>query len=167
MFYTPQQEHKWLDQLVGEWTFEHECQMPDGSESVTRGTMTCRSLGGMWLISESCGESPGGGAWSSLMTLGFDPAQSQYVGTFVGSMMANIWPYRGVLDATGKRLPLDSEGPKFDGNGIGRYRDTIEIIDTDNWLFFSELHTDDGKWVRFLSGKNSRSKSLGVSTPDE
>lgn len=157
MFAIPQQEHKWLDQLVGQWKFEHDCLMPDGSKSSTHGAMTCRSLGGMWLICESSGESPDGGAWSSIMTLGFDPAQSQYVGTFVGSMMANIWPYRGVLDATGKRLPLESEGPKFDGTGIGKYCDTIEIIDADTWLFISEFQSDDGSWVQFLSGKHTRS----------
>ena len=157
MFAIPQQEHRWLDQLVGQWKFEHDCQMPDGSKSSTHGAMTCRSLGGMWLICESSGESPDGGVWSSIMTLGYDPVQSKYVGTFVGSMMANIWPYCGVLDATGHRLPLDSQGPKLDGTGIGMYRDTIEIIDTDNWLFISEFQSDDGNWMRFLSGKHTRS----------
>ena len=53
MFAKPQSEHQWLDQLVGEWTFEHECQMPDGSTSNAPGKMTCRSLGGLWLICES------------------------------------------------------------------------------------------------------------------
>ncbi len=157
MFATPQQEHHWLDQLVGQWNFEYDCQMPDGSKSSTLGVMTCRSLGGMWLICESSATSPDCGAWSSIMTLGFDPAQNQYVGTFVGSMMANIWPYSGVLDATGKRLPLDSEGPKFDGNGTGKYRDTIEILNADTWMFFSEFQSDDGNWVRFMSGKQTRS----------
>jgi len=156
MFAVPQQEHQWLDQLVGLWRLEHDCQMPDGNRSTTHGTMTCRSLGGMWLICESSGSSPKGGAWSSIMTLGFDPAQNQYVGTFVGSMMANIWPYRGIVDASGRRLPLESEGPKFDGSGIGRYRDTIEIVDADTWLFTSEFQSDDGKWQQFLSGKHTR-----------
>lgn len=156
MFAKPQPEHQWLDQLVGQWKFEHDCQMPDGSKSTTHGKMSCRSLGGMWLICESSGESPDGSAWSSIMTLGFDPAQNQYVGTFVGSMMPNLWPYLGVLDATGKRLPLNSKGPKFDGNGTCAYRDTIEIIDQDSWLFISELQADDGAWAQFMSGKHTR-----------
>ena len=157
MFASPQQEHKWLEQLVGQWRFAHDCQMPDGSTSTTHGAMSCRSLGGMWLICESSGESPDGAAWSSIMTLGFDPAQHQYVGTFVGSMMANIWPYHGVLDATGRRLPLYSKGPKFDGSGVGTYRDTIEILDFNSWMFLSEFQTDDGKWLQFMSGKHTRS----------
>lgn len=90
------------------------------------------------------------------MTLGFDPAQNQYVGTFVGSMMANIWPYHGFSMVIGKRLPLNSEGPAFDGNGTCKYRDTIVIIDADSWLFTSEFQADDGKWLQFLSAEHTR-----------
>lgn len=155
MFARPQREHQWLEQFVGKWNFEHDCKMPDGSRSTADGVMTCRSLGGLWLICESIGDSPDG-AWSSIMTLGFDPVQNQYVGTFVGSMMANIWPYHGVLDATKNRLPLNSEGPRFDGNGIGKYRDTIELIDSETWLFRSELESDDGTWQQFMIATNTR-----------
>jgi len=158
MFAKPRAEHHWLDQLIGERDFEHRCQMPDGNASTTPGRMTCRSLGGLWLIGESSGESDEGDHWSSLMTLGFDPGQKQYVGTFIGSMMTQIWPYRGSLDASGKRLPLWSEGPKFDGSGIGEYRDTIEIIDSDTWHFSSELLADDGQWVKFLDGRHVRAR---------
>ncbi len=159
MFAKPQSEHQWLHQLIGDWDFQHHCQMPDGTVSETPGKMSCRSLGGMWLLCESNGIADDGAPWSSLMTLGFDPAQDRYVGTFIGSMMANIWHYRGVVDATGKRLPLDSEGPKFDGSGTGRYRDTIEIVDADSWLFTSEMLTDDGQWVKFLDGKHVRARN--------
>ena len=156
MFAEPQSEHRWLAQLVGKWAFEHACEMPDGQTSSTRGEMHCRMLGGLWLICESAGESAEGGAWTSIMTLGFDPAQGCYVGTFVGSMMANIWSYRGGLDASGKRLPLDTQGPTFDGTGTCRYRDTIEIEHGDQWLFTSEMQNGDGQWVKFLDAKHVR-----------
>lgn len=156
MFAKPQQEHQWLDQLLGQWKFDHDCHMPDGSQSTAQGTMTCRSLGGMWLIAESSGNSAEGGAWSAIMTLGFDPAQNQYIGTFVGSMMTHMWPYHGLLDSSGKRLPLNTEGPKFDGSGIGKYRDTIEIVDANTWLLISELQSPDGQWQQFMTGKHMR-----------
>ena len=155
MFAKPQAEHEWLTQLVGKWNFEHKCEMPDGNQSAACGTMSCRSLGGIWLICESSGDSPDG-PWSTVMTLGFDPAKEQYVGTFIGSMMANIWPYQGVADSNGLRLPLYSEGPKFDGSGIGQYRDTIEIVDRDTWLFTSELQLDDGTWKQFMVARHTR-----------
>jgi len=128
MFAKSQKEHYWLDQLVGEWNVLNDCTMPDGSSSATKGTMICRSLGGMWLICESVGESAEGISWSSIMTLGYDPKKGCYVGTFIGSMMANIWHYDGTLDPTEKRLLLETEGPAFSGVGTCKYRDKIEII---------------------------------------
>ncbi|WP_040766222.1 DUF1579 domain-containing protein [Novipirellula maiorica] len=156
MFAKPQTEHQWLDQLIGNWSLQHECKMPDGSTSTATGKIECRSLGGMWLIAESSGESNEGDAWSSIMTLGFDLAQQRYVGTFVGSMMSNIWQYHGILEKDGNRLPLDTEGPKFDGSGMCPYRDTIEIVDTDCWLMNSAMQTEDGKWVTFMHGTHKR-----------
>lgn len=156
MFAKPQSEHKWLEQLVGEWNFETVCQTPDGNSSTTAGRMICRSLGGMWVICESTAESPEGGQYLTVMTVGFDIARNRYVGTFIGSMMANIWPYEGVMDPGGKRLPLNSEGPSFDGNGNCQYRDIIEILDADSWLFTSELQDQEGNWVRFMNGRHTR-----------
>ncbi len=156
MFAKPQSEHQWLEQLIGTWDIQHCCTMPDGTQSKTTGSMVCRSLGGMWLIAESSGEAADAGPWANLMTIGFDIEKKQFVGTFIGSMMSNIWPYHGVLDETGRRLPLYSEGPKFDGSGIGQYRDTIDIIDPDNWLFGSEILSDDGQWVKFMEGSHHR-----------
>ncbi|MCM2372725.1 DUF1579 domain-containing protein [Aporhodopirellula aestuarii] len=156
MFAKPQAEHQWLEQLVGEWSFEHDCQTPDGESMKSSGKMTCRMLGGLWVICESSGGSSADDKWSSIMTLGYDAAKKLYVGTFVGSMMDNIWPYQGVLDESGKRLPLDSEGPKFDGSGTGKFRDTIEIVDENNWRMISELQNDDGEWTKFMHGHHTR-----------
>lgn len=156
MFAKPQAQHHWLDPLVGNWSFEHDCKMPDGSTNKTSGKMVGRSLGGLWLICESSGGNDASDRWTSIMTVGFDPAKDHYVGTFVGSMMSNIWHYEGRVDASGKRLPLKSEGPKFDGSGMCPYRDTIEMVDENTWLLISELQTDDGNWIKFMTGTHTR-----------
>jgi hypothetical protein len=156
MFAKPQAQHQWLDQLLGDWNIQHHCQMPDGTKSKTHGSMTCRSLGGMWLICESEGGSPDGEAWSSIMTVGFDASLGRFVGTFVASMISNIWHYQGDLDDSQSRLPLECEGPKFDGVGTCPYRDTIEIVDANRWLFTSEFQTEQGQWVKFLDGMHAR-----------
>ena len=157
MFAQPQKEHHWLSRLVGDWEFEHDCKMPDGTDAKSGGKMVCRMLGELWVICESIGVAPDGNNWSTIMTVGFDPSKNAYVGTFIGSMMANIWHYHGVMDADGVTLPLESEGPKFDGSGIGKYRDTIKIIDENTWLFTSDYQSDDGKWIPFMSGTHRRS----------
>ncbi len=157
MFAKPQAEHQWLEQFLGEWDYVNECQMGDGKTTQTRGTASCRSLGGVWLIFESAWSSAEHGTHSTIITLGYDPAQKKYLGTFVGSMMASLWHYVGELQ-DGKRLPLLSEGPKFDGSGRGNYRDTFEPIDQDTWLFSSELQGDDGQWVKFMSSTHTRKR---------
>lgn len=56
----PQKEHQWLQQLVGEWTYESECSMEPGKppEKCT-GSESVRSLGGLWVLCEGRGEMPG------------------------------------------------------------------------------------------------------------
>jgi hypothetical protein len=90
------------------------------------------------------------------MTLGFDPKQQRYIGTFIASMMTHLWPYTGVLDASGRKLPLDSEGPKFDGSGMTKYRDTIEVVDHDHWTFSGDVLADDGSWQSIMTSHNRR-----------
>ncbi len=57
-----------------------------------------RSLGGLWVLCEGRCEMPGGGAGTTVMTLGFDPARGLFVGTFIASMMTHLWLYEGGLD---------------------------------------------------------------------
>lgn len=157
MFEQAQMQHAWLERLVGEWKVESECRMgPDKPPQITTARITCRMVGKLWLLLETVGDPSPDGDWSTIMTLGFDARQQCYVGTFIGSMMTHLWQYRGVLDAAGKVLPLDSEGPKFDGSGTTRYRDTVEIVDSDCWLFYGDVLSDDGSWNRLMSSTNRR-----------
>jgi hypothetical protein len=156
MFAQPREEHGWLEQLVGNWTFEHQCQMPDGSSTSTSGKMNCRFLGKLWLICESSGQSASDDQWSSIMSLGFDSNKQRFVGTFLGSMMDFLWIYEGSLDAARKRLSLESDGPAFDGSGTCKYCDSIEIISPDEWLFESAMKTPEGTWVKFMTGRHIR-----------
>lgn len=158
MFEKPQSEHNWLSQLVGGWVSQSECQMgPDAPPEKSTGRLSCRMLGGLWLIAEGTADSPEGEPMTSIITLGYDPVKKKYIGNFIASMMTHLWPYSGVLDDSGKRLPLDSEGPRFDGvEGMAKYRDTIEIIDNDHWKFYGELQVEDGSWVRIMTSENRR-----------
>ncbi|QDU90733.1 hypothetical protein Pla175_41440 [Pirellulimonas nuda] len=158
MFAKPQQEHAWLDRLVGEWTTSASCQMPDGSSHRSEGRLTCRSLGGLWLIADGAGEDPESGAWSTQMTLGYDPVVGKYVGTFVGSMMTHMFVYSGAVDASGAKLVLDTQGPGFDGVCVATYQDVVEFVGDDHWLLWSQMRGDDGQWNRFMEGHHRRIK---------
>lgn len=157
MFAKPEKEHAFLDGLLGEWEFTHHCSMgPEAPPQITRGTVSARSLGGLWALLECQGSHPEGGAWTSLFTLGYDPARKRYLGTFVASMMTHLWIYDGAVDETGKRLVLDCEGPSMAGPGLAKYQDIFEIVGPDHWVLRSRLFGTDGQWFEFMEGHHHR-----------
>ena len=156
----PQKEHQWLQKLVGEWTFESDCSMGPGKPSEKfKGTESVRSLGGLWILAEGQGEMPGGGAMTTMMTLGYDPQKKRYVGTFVASMMTHLWVYDGALDAAERVLTLDTEGPDMAADGkMAKYKDVIEWKSDDHRVMTSHMLGDDGKWRGFMTANYRRVK---------
>lgn len=154
----PTPEHEWLQRLVGEWSFESECNMgPDQPPMKSSGRESVRSLGGLWTLGEGVSEMPSGGEWRSIMTLGYDPQSKRFVGTFVGSVMTHLWPYNGTLDAARRVLTLDSEGPSFADDGtMAKYQDIIEFVSNDHRTLSSQYLGPDGKWVPFMKAHYRR-----------
>lgn len=150
----PQPEHRWLEQLLGEWSVTSDME-PDsgGIEWVER----VRSLHGLWVVAEGSGEMPGGGAATTLMTLGYDPRRQCYVGTWVGSMMTHLWVYEGNLDDSGKVLTLDCEGLDFETEGrMTRYQDIITIKSPDHRLLTARMLAADGSWKQIMQADYRR-----------
>lgn len=157
MLNTPGPEHDWLTCLIGSWTYHGNCMMgPDMPSETFTGRETVRSLGGLWTIAEGEGEMPGGGMAHTIQTLGYDPKSGRYVGSWVGSMMAHLWCYEG--DRDGSTLTLESDGPRFDGNGTARYRDTIEIRSNDHRTLTSHVLDDQGNWMQIMSAEYHRTQ---------
>jgi hypothetical protein len=157
----PQKEHQWLQKLVGEWAYETEAAMGPGQPpSKARGVERVRSLGGVWFVAEGEGEMPGGGPVTTLMTLGYDPQQKRYVGTWVGSMMTQLWLCDGSLDAAGKVLTLNSEGPDFSAEGkkMTKYKDVIEFKSDDHRTLTATMLGGDGKWQHLMTAHYRRKK---------
>ncbi len=156
----PQKEHKWLQRLVGEWTMEGECDMGPGQPvSKTTGTESGRSIGGLWVVAEGKGEMTDGNTGTMIMTLGFDPEKKRFTGTWIGSMMTNLWIYDGELDATGRVLTLNAEGPDMATEGkTAKYRDVIEFKSDDHRVLTSHMLGGDGEWVQFLKADYRRKR---------
>lgn len=160
----PQKQHLWLEQLVGDWTYEGECATgPDAPAQTFKGTESVRSIGGLWVLCEGRGEMPGGEMATTLMTLGFEPRTGRYVGSWVGSMMTHLWVYDGSLDSAQKVLTLAAEGPSFTADGnidpsgkMARYRDVIEMESPDQRSLTSWLQGDDGEWTRLMKANYRR-----------
>ena len=88
-------------------------------------TERVRSLHGLCVVAE--GEMPGGGAATSIMTLGYDRRCHRYVGTWVGSMMTHLWDYEAKLAG---------------------YQDIITIQDDDHRTLTARVQTADGRGSR-------------------
>ena len=157
----PQKEHQWLQKLVGEWTYETAASMAPGKppEKAT-GSESVRKLGELWVLCEGRGEMPGGFKATTLMTLGYDPQKKRFVGSWVGSMMTWLWIYDESLDATGKVLTLESEGPDMSGveGKLGKYRDVIEWKSDDHRVLTAKVLGDNGEWNTFMTSQYRRRK---------
>lgn len=156
----PQSEHQWLQQLVGEWTYEGEASMgPDKPPEKFKGSESVRSIGGLWVQCEGRTNMPDGSPATTLMTLGYDVLKKRYVGTWIGSMMAYLWIYDGSMDAARKVLTLSAEGPSFASEGkLAKYKDVIEIVSGDHRMLTSHSLGDDGQWRQFMTAHYRRSK---------
>jgi Protein of unknown function (DUF1579) len=153
----PQVQHQWLDKFIGTWASETEYSMePNGEPSKSTGTEVVRSIGGLWIVAEGESEMPDGGAGKTMMTLGFDSLLDRFVGTFVGSMMTNLWLYNGSLDPDRKVLTLDTEGPNFTQTAMAKYQDIIEFVSNDRRVMKSQILMDDGTWNHFMTAHYRR-----------
>jgi Protein of unknown function (DUF1579) len=140
----PTEAHKWLHQLEGEWTATMSAGLQEGS-------MSCKMLGGFWLINNFSADMGGGQMMNAIQTIGYDEAKKKYVGSWVDSMMNHFWIYEGTVDETGKKIMLEADGPNLlGGEGTMRYRDSYEIKSPDQILQTSEYH-DGEKWVTFMT----------------
>ena len=153
----PQAEHQWLEQLVGEWEWEMEAPAgPDQPAMKHTGTDSVRSLT-LWVQCHGTHAMPDGGEAKTVMTLGYDTAKKKFVGTFIGSMMTNLWVYEGDLDAAGKVLTLAADGPSMiDPTQTTKYLDKIEMVSADHRILTSQALTPDGQWVQFMTAHYRR-----------
>ncbi|MBB3314548.1 hypothetical protein FHT77_000390 [Rhizobium sp. BK181] len=140
------EEHEFLEDLVGVW----EVTAPEmtGQEPWTE---IVRSLHGIWFVAEGAGQMPGGGAATTVLTLGYSAEKGKYVGTWIGTMMDHIWVYEGEVSDDGKILNLYTTGPDFtDANKLADYREQIIFHDRDHRTFNSAARQPDGSWKQFM-----------------
>jgi hypothetical protein len=152
----PAPEHEWLKQLLGEWTFESQASMgPDQPPANFKGTESVTAYGDFWVVLDGIGEMPPNETGEVChghmrMTLGYDPAQKKYVGTWVGTMMPHLWVYDCSMDDAKKVLTLAAQGPSMSGEGVANYTDVIEIINKDLRTLTSSMQNPDGTWMQFM-----------------
>lgn len=151
--------HEWLNQLAGEWVTESELVMEVGKPPVkAKGTESARSLGGLWILSESTVEFLGN-KMIAVTTFGYDREKKRYVGTFIASMSDYLWKYDGTLDKNGTTLVFEAEGPNPMKPGkLFKFRDEYEIKGKDHKVLRGSIQMEDGKWMTFATTHYRRKK---------
>jgi hypothetical protein len=155
----PTQEHRWLQKFIGEWTSKSKATMrPDQPPMQCNGTLTSRQIGGFWVLNEMKGDMAGD-PMVGIQTIGYDEDKKQYVGTWVDSMTSFMWKYEGSVDASGRVLTLQADGPNFMGDGkLTKFQDIYEVKSKDEIITTSRVLGDDGNWFTFMSGTFKRVK---------
>jgi len=154
VFTDPTEHHHWLKRMLGDWTFTHTCDTPDGPTH-SSGTERVESFGDLWIIATGQGDIADAGLVRMRLALGYDPMKDKYIGTWIGSPMAQMFIYEG--SRTDDTLTLDTEGPSMDDPiNIARYQDVYEIIDDNTRTIRSRTLGDDGNWIEFMRGEYTR-----------
>lgn len=147
----PTPEHAWLQQLIGEWTYEMEAPgEPGAPPQKFTGTESIRGIGELWIQGEGRGTTPDDKPAIAFLTIGYNAAKKRYVGTWFGSMMDFLWVYDGSRD--GNVLTLETTGPSFDVDGaMANYREVIELKAPSERTFTSFVQGDDGGWKQLMA----------------
>lgn len=150
-------EHEWLKQLAGDWAVDGEAEMgPDAGKVAMRWVEKARSFGDYFVVSDVAADF-NGMRWDARMTVGWDPAQKVFVGTWMDTTSHHLWQYRGSLDATRTKLTLEAKGPSMmDPTQTANYRDVTEILGPDRKRLTSWIQTPDGQWVSFMTATATR-----------
>ncbi|HZJ71526.1 MAG TPA: DUF1579 domain-containing protein [Planctomycetota bacterium] len=153
----PTEQHAWLQQLVGEWSFTCKATMQEQAFEMT-GTESVRPVGGLWIVAEGR-STVAGQPLQSVMSLGYQPEAQAFVGTWFDSSQSHLWSYKGALDDGRRTLTLDTEGPSFDTPGqTSRYRDAIELTDKNHKVLTSSVQQPDGSWRTFMRAEYVRAR---------
>jgi len=156
----PRPQHKWLQRLVGDWTYETECPSEPGKPPHKfTGTESVRAVGDLWVIGQGTCPMPDGSTAQTLIALGFDPVKNRFVGTWLASMMTHLWVYDGELDAARNVLTLHAQGPSCLAEGkMTAYKDVIELRSDDHRVLTSHCQGEDGQWQQFMEAHYRRVK---------
>ena len=153
------EEHAWLLQLVGEWEATWDSEPgTTGSGETWKSLESIKAIGDLWIVAEGSTGSPST-SFSSMLTIGYDPAEKAFVGSWVDSLQTRMWTYRGTLDEEKQTLTLATEGPSLtDPTKTSRYEDRLEVLDADHKRITSVGMDDSGEWVQYMQVNYTRRK---------
>jgi hypothetical protein len=130
----------WLDQMVGDWTYEANGSPGDPEHRRTGIEVVIRREA--WLVIEGP---------DYRFQIALDAKTGKATGDFVHWAHPTLWVYEGEIEADGC-LHLKSRGPSFDvEGGMADYDDVFEVLSKDERRLTSRVLGPDGQWRDFMT----------------
>jgi Protein of unknown function (DUF1579) len=138
--------HKLLQKDVGTWDATIKIWPQEGAEPMeSKGTEKNELLpGGMWLITRFEGEVIGM-PFTGVGTVGYDPVEKKYVGTWVDSISPHLTTLKGDYDEAKKTFTAVAEGRDFQTGEITKSKHISKYTDENTRSFEIHAKEKDGK----------------------
>lgn len=139
-------EHKLLHKDVGTWDATMNIYPMEGAEPIeSKGTETNELLeGGMWLVSRFKGDIFGM-PFSGIGTVGYDPIDKKYVGTWIDSISPHLTTIKGEYDAAAKTMNMVAEGRDFQTGQVTQSKHITRYVDDNTRTFEIHAKEEGGK----------------------
>jgi Protein of unknown function (DUF1579) len=148
----------WVQQLVGEWTYEFKtADDSDHPGATASGTESVRSVGDHFVIMDNAGAAGDGTTSRSVTLIGYEALRDRFSGAVAGTAVPSLFVYDGDLIEGGQALVLETEGPAMtEGRETDRYRDVFYIVDSNHRSTAAEVLGPDGEWREFMRTEFTR-----------
>ena len=153
-----QPEHKILERLAGEWTFEKQYTPADGSkpQNLGTGTVSAELIGGFFVDCRWSGKVYGGD-YKASQSLGYDIKQKKYTGSWIDSTMSYRWELSGVVDEKSQELTITTSGPGPTGSGTCTFRERYQFESQDSITILGEMQQGE-RFVPFITTRLTRKR---------
>jgi hypothetical protein len=147
----PGPEHAVLKEIEGTW----DAVVKAGPQE-SKGTMTSKMMGGLWLISEFKGDFEGA-SFEGRGIDGYDVDKKKYIAIWVDSMTTSPLTLEGTYDEKSKTMSMQGEGKGPDGKPA-KFKTTTNFPNKDQQVFKMFLVGPDGNDIPMMTIEYKRKK---------
>jgi len=159
-YMTPNENHKLLESLAGEWKTNVKFWMDPKSEpQVSEGTSTAKMIMNGRFLEQSFNGTAMGQPFEGRGILGYDNIKKEFTSTWLDNMATGIMTATGKYDPSSKILTSEGSMSCPMTNETHRwYKDITTITDADHYTYESYMKDKDGKEFKGMEITYTRAK---------
>jgi hypothetical protein len=151
-------EHDILQKDVGTWDAVTKIwPTPNAEPLESRGKETNELLGGLWVVSRFEGDF-GGMPFTGSGTMGYDPIEKKYVGTWVDSVTPFLTVMKGDYDPATKTLTMSGDMRDAASGKLSTAKQIARFVDDDTRVFEMHVPGEDGELFKMMEVEYKRKK---------